>query len=230
MMNPIGSSPFERRALAPAVHRSAPTRPERVALATLTLLQGAVAATALAAGSAAQSWALMAEGLHAFGTALVLGLVIGLGRTGHGPRAVAALGAGLVMSAAGLALLGGTVRGILHWGAPQPVFMAAAALALVALHLAGLVVLRSAGLDRSALWRSTLIGAAVSCLLVLAALAAAAIGTDWPDSILAANRAALILIASFRLAIEGFEEWRTGEDRDALDLHSWLGETSDETR
>jgi hypothetical protein len=192
------------------------------AVVTAAALAGAVALASFAAGRVAGSHALVAAALAPLGTALTGGLDRAMARAPARRRRMAFLATASLLSAGGLVVLGTTFGALLsRTSLPAAGLMGGIALAMMAVQIAMMLLLlggrdkvaRGSGVA-SARW-----GAMGHGFVALAALGIGLSGSDWPDLIVAANLAALVLLSTLhglrRVWIDGI----TGEDQGVLSPH-----------
>ena len=172
-----------------------------------------------ASGLFARSTALLSDSLDNLGDATTYGL--SLYAVNRGPRAkakVALLKAGLIFIAA-VFVIGQVIYGVMHPGVP--VFEAMAAISLLALAANGtcLALLwkhRDEDVNMSSVWECSRNDIASNIAVLLAGTLVWATASGWPDLLVGAALAALLLRSAARVCANALRELRFEEEGGAL--------------
>ncbi|CAO3418092.1 cation transporter [Azospirillum argentinense] len=186
------------------------------------LVNGLMAAVALAAGLDTQSMALRASALDFLAAALTHG--VGLWMMGRGleSRGWATLARGLALTVLGLAVVAATAWSATAGTVPDAPVMSLVALLGMGASLSVAVLLfagRRGGLTLRAVWLCARNGVLTNAAVMMAAAGAWVMGQGWPDHLVAAVIAATVLsaaVTALRQAVAELRAWHAPADPTGL--------------
>ena len=186
------------------------------------LVNGLMAAVALAAGLETQSMGLRASALEFLAIAMTHG--VGLWMMGRGleARGWAALARGLVLTVLGLGLVAATAWSAYAGTVPDAPVMSLVALLGMGAALSVAVLLfagRRGGLTLRAVWLCARNGVLTNAAVMMAAAGVWVMGQGWPDHLVAAVIAATVLsgaVTALRQAVGERRAWHAPADPSGL--------------
>lgn len=186
------------------------------------LVNGLIAAVALAAGLETQSMALRASALDFLAVALTHG--VGLWMMGRGleSRGWATLARGLALTLLGLGVVAATAWSAYAGTVPDAPVMSLVALLGMGASLSAAVLLfagRRGGLTLRAVWLCARNGMLTNAAVMMAAAGAWTMGQGWPDHLVAAVIAATVLsgaMSALRQALGELRAWHAPADPTGL--------------
>ncbi len=186
------------------------------------LVNGLMAAVALAAGLETQSMALRAGALDFMATAMTYGVSLWMMGRGLESRGWATLAKGLALTVLGLGVLAATAWSAYAGTVPDAPVMSLVALLGVGAALSVAVLLfagRRGGLTLRAVWLCARNGVLANAAVMLAAAGAWVMGQGWPDHLVAAVIAATVLsgaVTALRQAVAELRAWHAPADPSGL--------------
>ncbi|WP_174452790.1 cation transporter [Azospirillum baldaniorum] len=182
------------------------------------VVNGLMAAVALAAGLETQSMALRASALDFLAAALTHG--VGLWMMGRGleARGWATLARGLALTVLGLGVVAATAWSAYAGTVPDAPVMSLVALLGVGASLSVAVLLfagRRGGVSLRAVWLCARNGVLTNAAVMMAAAGAWTMGQGWPDHLVAAVIAATVLsaaVTALRQAVAELRAWHAPVD------------------
>lgn len=215
---PVSHGPATAR---PAGFDGMDPRYRRILWAVIAI-NGAMFLVEMAAGKLAGSQALQADALDFLGDTLTYGLSLAVIGMSLKVRSAAALAKGLSLVAMGLWVLGSTVWQALVLGVPRAEFMGAIGLLALAANVASVLLLaryKDGDANVRSVWLCSRNDAVGNVAVMAAAGAVWALGSAWPDLIVAFGMAGLFLHSATLILAQALKEWRSGEDLGALASH-----------
>lgn len=176
----------------------------------------------MTAGKLAGSQALQADALDFLGDAFTYGLSLAVIGMSLRVRSTAALFKGVSLLAMGLWVFGSTVYQIFVLGVPKAELMGAiGVLALVANLASVLLLMRYKDGDANvrSVWLCSRNDAIGNVAVMAASVAVWFTVSAWPDLIVALVMAGLFLRSAQLILVQAWAEFRSGEDRGALQSH-----------
>jgi Co/Zn/Cd efflux system component len=180
------------------------------------IINAAMFAVEMTAGTLAQSQALKADALDFFADAATYGISLAVIGATLRVRATAALAKGISLLAIGAWVFGSTAYRVLVEGMPDAGVMGAIGFMALAANLASVVILmayRDGDANVRSVWLCSRNDAIGNVAVMVAALGVWGSGTQWPDLAVAAIMAGLFLTSAVQILRQSLDEWRRGGDR-----------------
>ncbi|KAA0679331.1 cation transporter [Azospirillum brasilense] len=182
------------------------------------IVNGLMAAVALAAGLETQSMALRASALDFLATAMIHGAGLWMMGRGLEARGWATLARGLALTVLGLGLVAATAWSAYAGTVPDAPVMSLVALLGMGASLSVAVLLfagRRGGVSLRAVWLCARNGVLTNAAVMLAAAGAWTMGQGWPDHLVAVAIAATVMSAALtalRQAVTELRAWHAPAD------------------
>ena len=176
----------------------------------------------MSAGKLAGSQALQADALDFLGDALTYGLSLAVIGMSLKVRSTAAILKGLSLLLMGLWVFGSTVYQILILGVPRAEIMGLIGLLALAANLGSVLLLvryKDGDANVQSVWLCSRNDAIGNVAVMIASFAVFLTASAWPDLIVAIIMAGLFLRSAQLILVQGWREYRSGDDMGALDSH-----------
>jgi Co/Zn/Cd efflux system component len=176
----------------------------------------------MSAGKLAGSQALQADALDFLGDALTYGLSLAVIGMSLKVRSMAAIVKGLSLLLMGLWVFGSTIYQVLVLGVPEAQIMGLIGLLALVANLASVFLLmryKDGDANVRSVWLCSRNDAIGNVAVMVASVAVWFTMSAWPDLIVAAIMAGLFLRSSQLILVQGWQEYRRGEDMGALKNH-----------
>lgn len=180
----------------------------------------------MSAGKLAGSQALQADALDFLGDALTYGLSLAVIGMSLKVRSTAALLKGLSLLFMGLWVFGSTVYQIFVLGVPQAEIMGAIGLLALAANMASVLLLmryKDGDANVRSVWLCSRNDAIGNVAVMIASATVWLTASAWPDLLVAIIMAGLFLRSSQLILVQAWQEYRSGEDKGALESHGHEG-------
>jgi Co/Zn/Cd efflux system component len=168
----------------------------------------------MSAGALAGSQALQADALDFFADALTYGISLAVIGAAVRVRAWAAFAKGSSLTLMGLWVLGSTTYHVLILGVPRADVMGVVGFMALAANVASVLILaryKDGDANVRSVWLCSRNDAIGNIAVMIAAIGVWAMGSRWPDLLVAAVMAGLFLWSSAQILRQSARELRTGE-------------------
>jgi Co/Zn/Cd efflux system component len=165
----------------------------------------------MVAGQLAGSRALQADALDFLGDALTYGISLAVIGSSVAVRSTAALAKGISLAAMGLWVFGSTVWHVFYLGVPEAGVMGLIGFLALAANLASVALLvryKDGDANVRSVWLCSRNDAIGNVAVMGAAVAVWALGSGWPDVIVASAMAGLFLWSSVQIVAQALRERR----------------------
>jgi len=176
----------------------------------------------MSAGKLAGSQALQADALDFLGDSLTYGLSLAVIGMSLKARSAAALLKGVSLLLMGLWVFGSTIYQVLILGVPKAEIMGAIGFLALAANLASVLLLmryKDGDANVRSVWLCSRNDAIGNVAVMMASVAVWFTVSAWPDLLVAVVMAGLFLRSSQLILVQAWNEYRSGEDLDALSSH-----------
>ncbi len=197
-------------------------RTYKAILLVVIAINGAMFFVEMIAGHLAVSQALKADALDFLGDTLTYGLSLAVIGYPQRTRAAAALVKGLSLTGMGLWVIGSTAWELFVLGLPHASLMGGIGILALAANLASVLLLmryKDGDANIRSVWLCSRNDAIGNVVVIAAAGLVWVTTSPWPDLAVAAIMGTLFLNSSFLILRQAWAEWRSGEDRGALESH-----------
>lgn len=189
---------------------------------TVIVINAAMFLVEMSAGKLAGSQALQADALDFLGDAFTYGLSLAVIGMSLKVRSTAALIKGMSLLLMGLWVFGSTAYQFFVLGVPKAEIMGAIGVLALAANLASVLLLmryKDGDANVRSVWLCSRNDAIGNVAVMVASVAVWFTATAWPDLVVAIIMAGLFLRSAQLILVQAWQEFRTGEDLNAVNSH-----------